>query len=97
MFDFETVAMYIALVIVGAGLVFFLPWLKERIGAEKLKSLWRAIAIAVQAAEQIFGAGRGSDKKEYAMAYLDDIGATKNVSVEQLDTMVEAAVYELTP
>ena len=97
MFDPEMIAQYVGLVIIGAVIVFALPWLKERIGAEKLKNLWKLICIAVQAAEQIFGAGKGEKKKEYALAYLDDIGVTAKVTPEQLDALIEAAVYELTP
>lgn len=97
MFDYEMIAQYVGLVIIGAVIVFVLPWLKERIGAEKLKNLWKLICIAVQAAEQIFGANEGERKKEYALAYLDDIGVTAKVEPEQLDALIEAAVYELTP
>ena len=97
MFDYEMIAQYVGLVIIGAVIVFALPWLKERIGAEKLKNLWKLVGIAVSAAEQVFGSGNGDKKKEYALEYLDDIGVTAKVTPEQLDAMIEAAVYELTP
>lgn len=97
MFDYEMIAQYVGLVIIGAVIVFVLPWLKERIGAEKLKNLWKLVGIAVSAAEQVFGGGNGEKKKEYALEYLDDIGVTAKVTPEQLDAMIEAAVYELTP
>lgn len=88
------IALFALIAVVAAAL---LPWLKERIGAEKLKNLWKLICIAVQAAEQVFGGGNGDKKKEYALAYLDDIGVTAKVEPEQLDALIEAAVYELTP
>lgn len=97
MFDAEMIAQYIGVVILGAAVVFALPWLKERIGAEKLKNLWKLVCIAVQAAEQLFGSGNGDKKKEYALAYLDDIGVTAKTDEAQLDALIEAAVYELTP
>lgn len=97
MFDLEMIAQYVGVVIIGAVIVFAFPWLKERIGAEKLKNLWKLVCVAVSAAEQVFGSGNGDRKKEYALAYLDDIGVTAKTTPEQLDTLIEAAVYELTP
>ena len=97
MFDYEMIAQYVGLVIIGAVIVFVLPWLKERIGAEKLKNLWKLVCIAVSAAEQVFGSGNGDKKMEYALAYLDAAGVTAKTDEDQLNTLIEAAVYELTP
>lgn len=94
MFDYEMIAQYVGLVIIGAVIVFALPWLKERIGAEKLNKLWRWVCWAVEAAEQLFGAGMGDRKKEYVLKMLADMGVDITPDV---DAMVEAAVLELTP
>lgn len=97
MFDWTIVieiALFALIAVVVAAVV---PWFKERVGAEKLNKLWHWVCWAVQAAEQIFGAGKGEKKKEYAHAYLDNIGVTAKTTPEQLDALIEAAVYELTP
>lgn len=99
MFDFEMVlhlAGIVAFVLAAVAMLYLMPFLKAKIGDEKLKELWKMVCIAVQAAEQIFGSGKGVDKKEYALEYLDANGATKLATPEQLDALIEAAVYDLT-
>ncbi len=81
-------------VLLAAASVFLLPWLKERLGAEKLKSLWTWVCVAVQAAEQIFGAKTGAQKKEYVRSWLKDKGVYGQE--ETMDALIEAAVHELT-
>ena len=85
------IALFALIAVVVAAL---LPWLKERIGAEKLNKLWRWVCWAVEAAEQLFGAGMGDRKKEYVLEMLADMGVDITPDV---DAMVEAAVLELTP
>ena len=43
----------------GAACALALPFLRERLGAERLKSLWKWTCLCVQAAEQLFGPGAG--------------------------------------
>lgn len=84
------IALFALIAVVVAVLV---PWLKERIGAERVSALWRWVCFAVQAAEQLFGAGRGDDKK----AYVEEFLAAQGYDVgEEVNNMIEAAVRELT-
>lgn len=92
--DWIRVAQVVLLCAAGAVCAVAIPWLKERLGAEKLKSLWKWVCIAVQAAEQIFGAGKGERKKEYALDVLNAQGV--KADGETLDVLIEAAVRELT-
>lgn len=85
------IALFALIAVVAAAL---LPWLKERIGAERLNKLWRWVCWAVEAAEQLFGAGAGVRKKEYVLEMLAEMGVDITPDV---DAMVEAAVLELTP
>ena len=78
----------------GVVCALVLPWLKERLGAEKLKALWKWVCVAVQAAEQIFGPGNGARKKEYALDILNAQGI--KAEGETLDVLIEAAVRDLT-
>ena len=70
-----------------------LPWVKERVGAERLNKIWRWVCWAVQAAEQLFGAGKGVEKKQYVTELLVDLGLD---ITDDVDAMIEAAVRELT-
>lgn len=88
------IAMFALIAVVVAAL---LPWLKERVGAEKLNKLWRWVCWAVQAAEQLFGAGMGERKKEYVLEMAAANGWADEITEEEFDALVEAAVLELTP
>lgn len=96
MFDFEMVlhlAGIVAFVLAAVAMLYLMPFLKAKIGDEKLKELWKMVCIAVQAAEQIFGSGKGKDKKEYVEAALAEQGIDVT---EAVNDMIEAAVYDLT-
>ena len=74
--------------------VFVVPWLKEKIEAEKLEKYKEWVTIAVRAAEQIYkGTGRGAEKKEYVIAFLQSKGLA--IDMDSIDNMIEAAVLEL--
>lgn len=88
------IALFALIAVVVAAL---LPWLKERVGAEKLNKLWHWVCWAVQAADQIFGAGMGERKKEYVLDMAEENGWAEDVTPEELDALIEAAVLELTP
>lgn len=93
MFDWTTVieiALFAVVAIVAAAVV---PWVKERIGAERFNALWKWVCMAVQAAEQLFGSGKGERKKEYVEEFLVAHGYDVT---EEVDNMIEAAVRELT-
>lgn len=92
--DWIRVAEIVLLCAAGAVCAVAIPWLKERLGAEKLKSLWKWVCIAVQAAEQLFGKGTGERKKEYALDVLNAQGIKADGGT--LDALIEAAVRELT-
>ena len=93
MFDWTVVyeiALFALICVVVAAV---LPWIRERIGAEKLNKIWRWVCWAVQAAEQLYGAGAGERKKEYVLELLAGQGLD---ITPDIDAMIEAAVMELT-
>ena len=45
---------------------FLIPWIKERVGADKLKKWQAYVEIAVRAAEQLYNANEGAEKKAYS-------------------------------
>jgi hypothetical protein len=76
------------------GLV--VPWLKLKIGNEKMKDIEKWVTVAVTAAEQMKVAGLlpdGQQKKDYVLEFVKDKGIT--ITDEELDALIEAAVYEI--
>jgi LL-H family phage holin len=73
---------------------FVVPWLRAKIGNEKLSVIEMWVNAAVAAAEQIFKVPEsGPSKKTYVMEFLKGKGIT--ITDEELDALIEAAVYEL--
>lgn len=66
-----------------------IPWIKARTTTERQAQLRAAVRVAVYAAEQIFGAGGGAEKMDFACKWLREQGY-------EIDSReVEAAVMEL--
>lgn len=93
MFDWNTVLKIGIFAVVAIVAAVVLPWIKAKMGTETYDQLWKLICTAVQAAEQLFGAGKGIEKKAYTVKLLN----AKGVEVGEMeDAMIEAAVRELT-
>ena len=65
-----------------------IPWIKARTTAAQQEQIKAAIKIAVFAAEQIYGAGKGEEKLDYAIAWLHDHG----YDVSRAE--IEATIYD---
>lgn len=73
---------------------FVIPWIKTKIDAGKLEKYKEWVTIAVKAAEQIYaGTGRGEEKKEYVLKFLQEKGLT--VDFKSIENMIEATVLDL--
>lgn len=66
-----------------------IPWIKARTTTEQQAQYMAAVRVAVFTAEQIFGAGKGAEKMDYAINYLRD----KGFDVDSRE--IEATVQEL--
>ena len=91
----------VLLIIAVVGLLFtviFMPYVKSRASKEQLELIYKAVKIAVYAAEQLFGSGMGVKKKQYVIEYLASMGlyVDEQVISSDLTAMIESAVYELT-
>jgi len=82
---FQAVIALLAALITGR----LIPWIKKKVDAENMNMLSAATRTVVFAAEQIYGAGRGSEKLEYVISQLEKKGFTVDVDA------IEAAVKEL--
>ncbi len=77
---------------------FIIPFIKEKIGAEKLAKYEYWTSMAVKCAEMVFKEqGMGEAKKEYVVNFLNEMFNKNKVVItsEQIEILVEAAVKEL--
>lgn len=65
-----------------------IPWIKARTTAEQQSMMRAAVKTLVYAAEQLYGAGNGSEKLDFVINQLENQGFTAN----RLE--IEAAVAE---
>lgn len=89
--DWSLLLEFVITVATIAVAIFLVPWIKAKLGAERAQQLEDLIWKAVQAAEQLFGAGAGAAKKEYVVNYLTERG----VDATAVDADIEAAVLEV--
>ncbi len=86
-------------VMVAALLIsrYLVPWLKEKIGADKLAVAEKWAKYAVLKAQQVLWEKDGQDRKAYVVEFLKEILIAKNIALsdEQLDVLIEAAVKQM--
>lgn len=74
--------------------VFVIPWIKSKTTSQQRKDIIAWVDIAVSAAEQIYnGPGRGMEKKNYVLKYLNSKGL--KIDDATIDMMIESAVLKL--
>lgn len=92
--DITQIILGLITILVGLAEAFIIPWLKEKVGNEKLAKIIDTIDIFVAAAEQI-AARDGYDgawKKQHVIELLEKNGYTVD---ETIDEYIEAAVIKL--
>ena len=72
---------------------FLIPWLKTKIDANKLQTIKTYVEIGVKAADQLYAATDGEEKKAYVINFLAEHGIRFDVST--IDQLIEAAVLQL--
>ena len=80
--------------VILTGLV--VPWLKLKIGNEKMKGIENWVTVAVGAAEQMKAAGLlppDKTKKQFVLDFIRDRGIT--ITDQELDALIEAATFEI--
>lgn len=77
--------------------VFVIPWLKNKINAQKLNAIIKYTEIAVRCAEQIFTSDEWREKKNYVLQYITTKAAKVGIdmSVEDIDNLIEGIVNEV--
>ena len=77
---------------------FIIPYIKEKIGNEKLVKYMAWAKLAVECAEMMFKErGMGKAKKEYVISFLNNMFNKNKVVItsEQIEILVESAVKEM--
>lgn len=72
---------------------YIVPWIKEKTTLEQQKRIQAAIDTVVYAAEKMYGAGRGDEKKKYVLTKLRASGYDLNDAM--VIAGIEAAVMAL--
>ena len=90
----------IIVVVMVAALVitrYVIPWVRERIGADKLALVEKWARYAVLKAQQVMWADNGPERKAYVTEFLKELLIEKNIALsdEQLDILIEAAVKQM--
>ena len=92
-FDFTGLFEIVLSILSMIASYYIIPWLKEKLTAEKLERLVKLVKIAVEAAEQIYGSGEGQKKKEYVVSFLLSKGIV--FDVDEINTIIESSVLQL--
>lgn len=76
---------------------YLIPWLKAGIDADKEARVKEIVSDAVYMAQQLYESKTGEERKEKAMEYIQKMLGIKgiNISIDELDTILEAAVKQL--
>lgn len=92
--DLTQIVSAVIALIVGVISAFLVPYLKNKLGDQKLEKVKFWVNIAVEAAEMIYvGTGRGQEKKAYVLEFLNSKGFTLDMA--EIDNLIEAAVLQL--
>lgn len=90
-FEMMKLIVMIAVFIVTCYLI---PWIRGKIGQDKLDEITKWVNAAVLMAQQVYFAQSGAERKAIVVDLLKNILIAKNISIsdEQLDMLIEAAV-----
>lgn len=76
---------------------YLIPWIRGKIGQDRLDEITKWVNAAVLMAQQVYYASTGAERKAIVVDLLKDILIAKNISIsdEQLDLLIEAAVKQM--
>lgn len=91
--DYTELIKAIATVLAIVVSMFVIPWIKKSVSTSTLNQILTYVEIFVAAAEQIFDAAQGEEKKAYVLQRLAEMNI--KVDAEALDAYIEAEVLRL--
>lgn len=73
---------------------YVIPWIRTKIGAEKMKQLEQFCEASVRAAEQLYTPEQWSQKKEYVLALVTEKMKTLGIGLNEaeVDAIIEGVV-----
>lgn len=91
------VLIFVVIVCISLITRYAVPWLKSQVHESQYAEVVDMVAQAVRTAEQIMQGSLGSAKKEYVLEFLHFWIDTMHISIseEQLNALIEAAVYAM--
>lgn len=69
------------------------PWIKANTDEKQQAALMTATSIAVFAAEQLYGAGKGAEKLKYVVSVLEERGYTADIAL--IEATIKDHIVEL--
>ena len=94
MIDLTEVVIAVIGLVVATMSTILVPYLKQKMSADKFNEMQVWVNIAVKAAEMLYaGTGRGEEKKKYVTEFLNSKGCTLDAA--SIENMIEAAVLEM--
>jgi LL-H family phage holin len=94
---FEIILMIISILVIVVTR-FVIPFIKEKIGTEKLAKYEYWATVAVRAAEMLWNeSGAGADKKKYVVNFLNEMFNKNKVVIteQQIEILIESAVKQM--
>lgn len=91
--DITLILQAVIYLLVAIAMVIVIPWLRKKVGAENMDELMRWVEIGVAAAEQLYKAAQGAQKKQYVLEFVISKGL--KIDEASLDAAIEAAVNAL--
>lgn len=93
-FEIAKLAVMVMAVVVGR---YVIPYVKEKLESENMKTVVSWVEYAVFMAQQVYGKETGADRKEFVVDFVKGILEEKGIRIteEQLDVLIEAAVKQL--
>lgn len=76
---------------------YLVPWLSRKIGADKLETIARYTKKCVLAAQQVYWAKTGEEKRKTVQKWLQNYCENHHIAItdEQIGILIEAAVKEM--
>lgn len=73
---------------------YLIPWIRGKIGQDRMDAVTGWVNAAVLMAQQVYSARTGAERKAIVIDMLRNILTTKNISIsdDQLEILIEAAV-----
>lgn len=88
----------LVIIVITAFMRYGIPLIKQVVENSKLSGVMKWVDVAVEAAEQTIKAtSAGEEKKAIVTKFLKEILTAKNIAIsdEQLDNLIEAAVFAM--